>query len=135
MMPQQIKFFETLIQSIDLINGRMSFKGQYADETKELTISALIPFIARDIFLAQKDKKLMPKTVEIKIMSGRWPHIAIVFMKKVNDENFKMIKENLIKILWSYNYLSYDARKDKYQQRFTYSFLSKLPENHTQAVA
>lgn len=134
-MNKQDKIFETIIQSIDLKNGTICFRGQYADETKELTISTLLPFIARDIFLAQKDKKLMPKTVEIKIMSGQWPHIAIVFMKKVNDENFKMIKENLIKILWSYNYLSYDARKDKYQQRFTYSFLSKLPEKHTQAVA
>lgn len=134
-MNKQTKIFETLIQSIDLINGKVNFKGQYADETKELTISALVPFIARDIFLAQKDKELMRKSVEIKIISGQWPHIAIVFMKKVNDENFKMIKENLIKILWSYNYLSYDARKDKYQQRFTYSFLSKSPENNTQAVA
>lgn len=134
MMPQQIKVFETLIQSIDRINGTMSFKGQYADETKELTISALVPFIARDIFLAQKNGDLLGNPVEIKVMSGRWPHIAIVFNKKVNEEDFKIIEAHLTKVLWGYNYLSYDAREDKYQQRFAYSFLSRLSEN-SRAVA
>jgi len=134
-MNKQTKIFGTLIQSIDLINGTMSFKGQLADETKELTISSLIAYIARDIFLAQKDEVLLRNPLEIKVMSGRWPHIAIVFNEKINGKELKIVETHLSRILWDYNYLSYDAKKDKYEQRFTYSFLSKLPEDFTQAVA
>ncbi len=134
-MKKQITIFETLIQSVDSINGTVNFKGQYADATKDLEASALIPYIARDIFLAQKDEVLLKRHLEVKVMSGPWPHIAIVFADGISSEDFKIVEPHLTKILWNYNYFFYVSRKDKFEQRFFYSFLIRSMGSHSLAAA
>ena len=133
-MNKQDKIFETIIQSIDLKNGTICFRGQYADETKDLDVSVLVPFIERDIFIAQKNKQIAKTPVEVKASKNKSSHIIIIFNDESNN-GFKLLKTYLIQILWNYNYFSYDAKTDKHQQRFTYSILSTTPENQTQVAA
>jgi len=133
-MNKQIKFFEKLIQSIELRHGTISFRGQYADETKDLDVSVLVPFIERDIFIAQKNKQIAKTPVEVKASKNKSSHIIIIFNDESNN-GFKLLKTYLIQILWNYNYFSYDAKTDKHQQRFSYSILSTTPESHTKIAA
>lgn len=135
MMNKNNNFFEAITHSIDLNNGSISFQGQYAVETKDLSVSSLIPYIARDIFLAQKDEALLRDSIEIKVLRKQFPHLEIIFSEGVTGENFKKIETTLIKILWHYNSISYDAKKDKCVQRFSYSFHPKQDASPIKAVA
>ena len=134
MMNKETKIFEKLIQSIELKHGTISFRGQYADETQDLTTANLVPFIERDIFIAQKNKQITKTPVEVKASKNKNSHLLIVFNGKSNN-GYKTLRANLIQILWNYNYFSYDAKTDKHQQRFTYLILSTPPESHAQIAA
>ena len=50
---QNIEIFKLVSHTIDTNSGRINIKGQYADETMNLSVSNLIPYFARDIFLVQ----------------------------------------------------------------------------------
>lgn len=122
-MKDQIQIFKTVIRAVDAIKGTVCIKGMYADETINLSISSLIPYFARDIFLLQKDVPLLKTRTDFKIIAGiKWPCIEISLPDGMNEEDFTEIKSHLIQMMWNYNFITYDAKDDRYKQRFSYAF-------------
>ena len=122
-MTEQTQIFKTVIRVVDAANGTICLKGLLADETNSLSITDLIPYFARDIFLIQKDEPLLKTRIEFKVIAGiKWPCIEIRLPEGMNEENFKRVQQILIQILWSYNFITYDAKTDRYNQRFSYAF-------------
>lgn len=123
-MINQILFLKDANRSIDARNGIICIKGIYAEETKELTPSWLIPYFTRDIFLSQKSEPLLKMPITFKVIyRENGPLIEISFPKGTPFKSLKKVQSYLVQILWKYNFITYDAKKDRYQQRFSYEFL------------
>lgn len=123
-MKDQIQIFKTVVRAVDHINGTICVKGPLADETKNLSVTSLIPYFARDIFLAQKDEPRLRTHMEFKVIAGtKWPCIEVSLSEGILDEDFKQIQLHLTQILWSYNFITYDAKTDRLLQRFSYAFV------------
>lgn len=123
-MKDQIQIFKSVIRAADSKNGTICVKGPLADETSNLSVSALIPYFARDIFLAQKDEPLLKNRIGFKVVAGiKCPSIEISLSEGILDEDFKTIQLNLAQILWSYNFITYEAKDDRLKQRFSYAFV------------
>ncbi len=122
-MKNKIQIFKSVVRAVDPTNGTIYLKGSLADETSNLSVSSLIPYFARDIFLAQKDEPLLKTHFEFKVVAGiKWPSIEVSLPEGILDEDFKTIQLNLTQILWSYNFITYDAKDDRLKQRFSYAF-------------
>ena len=107
----------------ELTSGLISARGKLHEETQSLPVSSLIPYIARDIFLAQKEGRLIEAHFEIKPSSNSSsPHISIILFKEIDNDALEESQNRLSKILWQYNYLTYDMREDTLKKRFSYSF-------------
>ena len=123
-MKDQIQIFKTVVRAVDHINGTICVKGPLADETKNLSVTSLISYFARDIFLAQKDEPRLKTHMEFKVIAGtKWPCIEVSLSEGILDEDFKQIQLHLTQILWSYNFITYDAKTDRLLQRFSYAFV------------
>ncbi len=123
-MKDQIQIFKSVVRAVDPVNGTVCIKGPLADETSKLSVSALIPYFARDIFLAQKDESLLRNHFGFKVVAGmKWPSIEVSLPQGILDEDFKKIQLHLTQILWSYNFITYDAKDDCLKQRFFYAFV------------
>lgn len=123
---QRIEIFKFVTHNIDTNSGRIGLKGKHTDETKYLSVSELIPYFARDIFLAQKNEFLPKTQIDFQILSGlHHPIIEMTLNESSTKEDLLKTRLYLVQFLWSYNYISYDAMEDRYKQRFSYSFVSK----------
>jgi hypothetical protein len=123
-MNDQIQIFKSVIRAVDPIHGTICLKGPYAEETSNLSVSSLIPYFARDIFLAQKDEPLLRIRIQFKVIAGtNRPSIEVSLPEGIREENFKMIQSYLTQIFWSYNFITYNAKTDCYYQRFNYEFV------------
>lgn len=123
-MKDQFQILKSVIRAIDPILGTICLKGPYAEETSNLSVSSLIPYFARDIFLAQKDESLLRIRIQFKVIAGtNRPSIEVSLPEGIREENFKMIQSHLTQILWSYNFITYNAKADCYHQRFNYEFV------------
>jgi hypothetical protein len=133
-MINQILFLKNVSSTIDARNGIICIKGIYAEETKELNPSWLIPYLTRDIFLTQKSEPLLKVQITFKVIyRANGPLIRISLPKGIPFKSLKKIQSHLVQILWKYNFIIYDAKTDRYQQRFSYEFLfysesQSLPE-------
>ena len=123
-MENQTQIFKSVVRTIDAINGTICVKGAYVDETSNLSVSSLIPYFARDIFLAQKYETLLKTRMEFRVVAGiKWPSLEVSLPEGTLDEDFKKIHLHITQILWNYNFITYDAREDNLQQRFSYVFV------------
>jgi hypothetical protein len=123
-MKNQIQIFKAVTRAVDAVNGTICVKGTYADETSSISVSSLIPYFARDIYLAQKDEPLLRTRMEFKVVAGvKCPSIEVSLSEGILEEDFKKIQLHLTQILWSYNFIKYDARIDCLKQRFSYAFV------------
>lgn len=123
-MKEQIQIFKTVIRAVDARNGTICVEGSHADETSNLSVTCLIPYFARDIFLAQKNEPLLRTRINFKVVAGtKWPSIEITLPEGIPEEDLKNIQLHLTQILWGYNFITYDAKTDRLEKRFSYAFV------------
>lgn len=125
-MKNKIEIFKLVTHTIDTSSGQIGLKGKYADETKNLNVSDLIPYFARDIFLAQKNESLLKTRINFQVTAGFCgPVIEITLDEIFSEDDFMKTQFHLVQILWGYNYLAYDAYEDRFKKRFSYAFVFK----------
>lgn len=125
-MKDKIDIFKLVNHTIDTDTGRIALRGKFTDETNNVSVSELIPYFARDIFLTQKNCPQLKTRINFQVIAGfHHPRIEITLEEISDKKDYLKVRFHLVQILWGYNYIFYDAAEDHYKQRFSYAFVFK----------
>ncbi len=117
----QVDIFKNVDRLQDTPTDKMICKGHLFDETKDISVDALIPFFERDLFLALKYKELPELKIKFDVLNvNGQDHIDIIIEDHIYNELGQFIIGKLAQLLWKYNFNSYHGKVDEHKRRFTY---------------